>query len=1116
MNISFASIISNIINFSFKLIMRKIILLLFMGLFCVNMFAQKTITGTVRDVTDNLPGVSVQIVGTTRGTVTDLDGNYSITVQEGDRQLSFSFIGMKSQTISIGNRTQINVTMASDDNVLGEVVVSALGIKRENKSLTVAQQRVDAETMAEVRDQNIVSSLSGKIAGVQVTPPGSATGSARIVIRGNSSFTGNNQPLWVVDGMIIDNYDGSSGANAQSNSLDMGNGAADINADDIETIDVLKGPNAAALYGSRAANGAIIITTKKAKEGRFKLSLASNSQFYYISQFPDYENAFGIGHMQRFVNNNEKDLITVDANGNLYPYPGIPNMAEIARGGGNSNGGPHLGQPYLGLDGTIRYYEPKPNNVTDFYQTGHIYTNNVAIEGGNQDNNYRISYTNTRATDVVEKQNLVNKNNVTLRYFNTLVKNITLDSKITYVSDRTKNRRYTNGGSYNPTGMFIKMPRTLSLEELKHYKDDNGNELGNLGDVHNPYWSINETSNQDNKNRIMGSFDLSYQILPSLKLSLRYGKDYNVTQRNEFRNKGASGDPNGWYGEWVNTTNNDTYDFLATFNERFNDFSILATAGAARYDYGWYNTSANIPTLKQAGLAHITNSDDYPSVGEDTGRKRLNAMYGYVSVGFRDWVYLDGTARNDWSSTLPSGNNSYFYPSVGVSFIPSELLDIPSRVFFGKIRASWAQVGNDTDPYRLKTYYDLNSDNIFNAYKYASFQGTLPNADLKPEITTSYETGLDLRFFNGRLVADFTYYNQESKNQIIEAQMAASSGYARRMYNAGVIRNEGVELALSAIPIETKTFSWEVMLNFSKNNSKVLSMVDGLDEIVIGGNRGKYATSNVVKVGYPYGVLKYYSWMRDNEGRRMVDSNGEPVPLADQYMGNVNPDWLLGISNRFRYKSFDLYALIDIKKGGKILSGSRGQGTRASVFSGDEKAREDFWYRRYIMGDGGGANSQWGGSYMDDIYFYIPERYDNDMNTYMVEEVNGVLQKMVDEHGNWIPDPNYEPEKCERYFLPGDVGYYGDSYPELFTYDASYVKFRELSVGYNLPKKFISKLKMTNARISAVGRNIWIIDQNTPKGLDPESSINAGNAQGLEYGALPPTTTFGFDIKISF
>ncbi|MDR0864393.1 MAG: SusC/RagA family TonB-linked outer membrane protein [Candidatus Symbiothrix sp.] len=1089
--------------------MKKIILLMFIGCFCTSLFAQKIITGTVRDASDNLntlPGVSIQVKGTKKGTVTDFDGNYSITVQPGDKDLVFSFIGMKSQTVSIGNKSKIDVTLDSDANVLSEVVVSALGIKRENRSLTVAQQRVDAETMAEVRDQNIVSALAGKVAGVMVTPPPSSTGSARIVIRGNSSFTGNNQPLFVIDGMQIDNNDGSNGVN-KNGGLDMGNGASDINPDDIESIDVLKGPNAAALYGSRAANGVIIITTKKAKDGRFKVSAASNAMFRYISQWPKFQNAFGIGHMSQMIGGNHTVFETEDADGNLYPYPGIPSMQKMMNTiATRSNGGPQVGQPYIGLDGLMHTYSPQPGNVYDFYQKASTFTNNVAVEGGNVDNNYRASFTNFSADDVVEKQNLVDKNTITARFFNTLIKNLTLDSKVTFINEDTKNRRYSNQSDFNPLYMYTIMPRTMTLDQLKYYKTSNGTESVRVGDIHNPYWTINETSNEDKKTRILANFDLSYQILPSLRASVKYGREYIEVKSNEFRNKGAIGSVdaiNGFYKNQINVTDNDMYEWLLVYNQRFNDFSVVGTLGGSQLNYSGYWSNSEIRTLKQAGFAHISNSNDPPRADGSSSRKRINSLYGSASFGYRDFVYLDITGRNDWSSTLPAANNSYFYPSIGVSWIPTEMFKIPSRLFYGKLRASYAQVGNDTSPYNLIPYFNFDADNVFNGYKYASFSETLPNSNLKPEITSSYEIGADLRFLNGRINADITYYKSNSIDQIVRAQMAASSGYAWKMYNAGEIENKGWEVALRVIPVETKVFDWGIDVNFTKNSSMIKSMVEGADRIELG---EVFSLKNVVAQGYPYGSMFGTIWLTDQQGRRMVNTaNGEPVRKENAYLGNFNPDFLLGISNRFRYKDFDLYVLLDMKKGGKLYSGTMRQAIRNGEISGLEKYHESYWEREVIFGDIG--DYRWGGVQFNEngttefnnqnIYYYNPDMYDN------MENMNP-------------KDPNYVPQQCDRYFWPGNVGYYADGYDNLVIYDASFVKLREISVGYNLPKKLISKIKMTNARISLVGRNLWVFYQKTPKGLDPEAALNAGNGQGLESGSLPPTTTLGFDIKIAF
>ena len=1091
--------------------MKKIFLLTLVYCFCTSLIAQKTITGTVKDGSDNslLAGVSVAVKGASRGTVTDVNGQFTLPVQSGDKDLVFSFLGMKTQTVPIGDKNSMTVVMSTDEKVLNEVVVTALGISRPERSLSFSQQGVDAAKMAEVKDQNIVSSLAGKVAGVMVTPPPSSTGSARIVIRGNTSFTGNNQPLFIIDGMQIDNSDGSTSVN-KNGGLDFGNGASDLNSDDIESITVLKGPNAAALYGSNAANGAVIITTKKAKDGRFKVSVSSNGMYHYISQWPEFQNAFGVGHMTQMVGGNSSVLLTTDPNGNPYPYPGIPSMANIMNTISNrSNGAPQIGQPYIGLDGQMHSYLPQPDNVYGFYQTAYAYTNNIAVEGGNTNNNYRVSLTNNSANDVVEKQNMVNRNTLTMRFFNTLVKHLTLDSKLTITDDDTKNRRYSNQDNYNPLYMYTIMPRTMTLDQLQNYKTDGGTELITLGGIHNPYWTINETHNEDIRTRLLANFDLAYQILPSLKATVKYAREFINLSKNEFKNSGALGTPDllGYYSESLNKTNNETYEWQLIYNDRlFRDLSIFAMVGGSQQN--WYNywNSAYLQSLKQAGFANISNSNDPPIADEGTYNKRRNSLYGSASFGYKDYVYLDLTGRNDWSSTLPPANNSYFYPSVGLSIIPTEFFKIPDRIAYGKLRASFAQVGNDTDPYRLTNYYNMTSTNTYNGYKYVSIDGTLANANLKPETTRSIEFGADLRFLNGRINADVTYYKSNSFDQIIQASMASSSGYSQKMYNAGEIQNQGWEVALRFIPISLKQFTWNFDVNFTHNESMVKSMIAGLDEIQIG---EVFSLLEKVKVGYPYGALFGTKWLTDNQGRRMVDpTTGNPVldpTPGGVYLGNFNPQYLLSFGNTFKYKDFDLYVLVDTRKGGKLYSGTYRQAVRNGVISGFEQDQESYWKRATIMGDVGG-NYIWGGTLFkpgtnnnvtnQNIYFYNQAMY-----------VPGTMTPI---------DPNYVPQQCNYYFWPGNVGYYTDSYDNLIMYDASFVKLREISLGYNLPKKLIANAKMSNARISLVGRNLWIFYQKTPKGLDPEAALNAGNDQGLESGSLPPVTTLGFDVKISF
>jgi len=1095
--------------------MRKVFLFVVLCCLYNNAFAQQTISGTVhesKNPSSTLPGVSIQVVGAARGTISDLNGQYSIRIQPGDKELVYCFIGMKCKTVAIGNKTQINVALEEQDDVfLNEVVVSALGIKRQNKSLTVAQQRVDASTLSEVRDANLVSSLAGKVAGMMVTPPASSTGSARIVIRGNSSINGNNQPLFVVDGMQIDNTDGSNGVD-KNGGLDMGNGVADINPDDIESIDVLKGPNAAALYGSRAANGVILITTKKAKEGRFKVSISSNTMMHYISQWPDFQNAFGVGHMSQSGIGGSQSIVYAqkDANGNLYPYPGIPTMQGILNNiASRSNGAPQVGWPYIGLDGLMHSYSPQPDNVYNFYQKAWSYTNNIALEGGTADNNYRVSLTNFKANDVVEKQNLVNRNTLNLRFFNTLLKNLTLDSKVTLTDDDTKNRRYSNQSNYNPLYMYTIMPRTLTLDQLQHYQTIDGKEAVRVGDIHNPYWTINETNNSDNKTRLLINFDLSYQILPSLRANVKYAREYSQTKSDEFRNMGAlGGDDNngkGYYRTQSNQFSNEMMEWLLLYNQRFEHFSLVGTLGGSRMDYMGLWQNSEITELKVPNLKSMQNFDDKAFVNANDGlpsTKRLNSLYGSVSAGYRDFVYLDITGRNDWSSTLPAANCSYFYPSIGISIIPTEIFKVPTKIMYGKLRTSFAEVGNDTNPYNLIPYYELSQNNTFNGYKFASLPGTLPKVDLKPERTRSYEIGADLRFLNGRINADITYYKKNSFDQILSASMAASSGYQNKVFNGGEIENKGWEIMLNARPLETKEFSWSIDVNYTQNESMVKSII-GNSELQIG---EIFSLQNRVVAGLPYGAMFGTVWLTDQQGRRMVNmTNGEPIRKENTYLGNFNPNFMLSLTNHFRWRDFDLYVMVDAKVGGKLYSGTRRQAIRNGVIAGLETANESYWKRSVIMGDGG--DYQWGGVQFSpkgttpitnqNIYYYDPTKYDNIVN------MNPI-------------DPNYVPKQSDLYFWPGNVGYYADGFDNLVIYDASFVKLREVSVGYSFPKKLIAKVKMSNAHISFVGRNLWILYQKTPKGLDPEAALNAGNGQGLESGSLPPSTTFGVDLKIAF
>lgn len=1031
---------------------KHLIILMVCFCSCATLFAQqRTIKGKVIDQTDNSPIPAVTITttdsdGKKHGALTDMNGNYSIDIPQGATILKFSFVGMKEITEKIGNRSTINVTMQEDAITMDEVVVTALGIKREAKALSYSTQGVDMDGINDAKSSNIVSSLSGKIAGVQITPPGINNGSARIVIRGNNSVTGNNQPLFVVDGMPIDNTEGESG------NLDYGNGAADINPDDIENIEVLKGANAAALYGSRAANGVILITTKKGGE-KFKVNINSNCMFQTLVEFPEYQNAYGVGTSFYIDNKNNPPL---------------------AKTNYRSWGSPMMGQPFIGLDGELKAYLPQPNNVKDFYQTATAWTNSISVEGGNKTTQYRISFTNNHSNSVVENFNIDNKSTFNIRLNNQFTNWLSLDTKISYVDDRVTNRQYSKSDSKNPMNSYVHMARSTSLTELYKWKDANGNEIGTHRNFSNPYWIINENGNKDTKKRIISSFVLKIDFTKDLSLQAKAGIDSYNWNGYTFNNKGSMNDSDGQMGTFQRELENYNIEGLLSYNKRWKKFSLMANAGLIMYSNSQTRYDQKINSLLQPGLINISNSSEYPTASQNLSKKKINSIFGAVSLGFNDYLYLDITGRNDWSSTLPAKNNSYFYPSVGSSFIFSEAFKINNNILsFGKIRGSYAVVGSDTSPYRVYDSYSFNG--IFNDATLASLSTTMNNPDLKPEKTYSWEIGTDVRFFNNRLGVDFTYYNTTTKNQIINAQLPTSSGYQKRYYNAGEIQNKGVELMVYGTPIKNRNFSWEINLNWAKNNSKVVSLIEGVDRFQIG-NYSSYIYV-YAEVGKPYGYMRGLGVKRHENGKMiMEDGGGLLMKDPDKEFGTSTPDWTGGITNTFRYKNFDFSFLIDVKKGGLIYSASTGKMLTNGMTAETLFGRDDYYIRKEIYGESDSELS--GGAWFDAVYS--------------------------------------DGTPANKFMSPQSYAYCKPNYAEFTIYDASYVKLRELTFGYTLPKQWINKIKVQRLRLAFVGRNLWTIHKKTPQGFDPEASQTSGNGQGIENGSLPPNAVYGFDIKLTF
>lgn len=1063
-----------LINYAIKIFfdcktlnMKKIYsLLACLCFFSLTVLAQeRTVSGVVTNPEgEPLQGVSVSAnVSNFKGaTLTNAKGAFAINAPSAATALVFSYAGMQTITENINGRNVINVRMAYQTRQLDTLVVTALGIRREAKALSYARQKMDITNITEAPTTNIVTSLSGKIAGIQITPPSSNTGSARIIIRGNNSITGNNQPLFVIDGIPVDNEAGDKNlATSGNNNLDYGNAAANINPEDIENIEVLKGPNASALYGSRAANGAILITTKKASGKRFKVTFNSNTTLQTVTEFPEYQNVFGAGNSYK-----------LEGSGSTSNPLRIPNERVFNR----SWGAPLLGQPVIGINGQVKKYLAEPDNISGFYQSAAMITNSIALEGGNAQNNYRFSYTNFYGNSFVKGINENTRHTINLRVVNNISSKFSFDSKITYTKSTVKNRQYMNGSTKNPIYQYAFMIRDVRLDDYRDYIDSNGNESNTHTDFLNPYWAINENPNKDTKDQVLGAFNANFNFTPWLKLTARLGSEMYWVDGYEFNNKGAQSDPDGFLRTINNKLNNLNADVILTANKKFGNISLNTFAGVGRFQSQTLRRTQQINSLIQPGLINISNSSEFPTATDFVTKKAINSLYGSASFGYKNYLFVDVTARNDWSSTLPVENNSYFYPSVGGSFIITDAFKEAKKILsFGKIRGSYAVVGSDTDPYQLDPTYAFTG--IYNGQAYATLDNTFYNPDLKPEKTASAEGGVDLRFLKDRLSLSYTYYRSATTNQIVTAQISPASGYQKKYYNAGEIKNRGHEIVLGGTPIQNKKLSWDVLVNFAKNNSKVVSLIDGVNSFLLNswfGNANVYA-----EVGQAYGSIRGRGWMRDSLGRKLVAADGGVLTTPNTFLGNALPDWTGGITNNFKLGNFTLSFLVDVRKGGSFYSGTFKRWTQSGNTAFTLTGREDWYLRTYILGED---------PLLTQTGFRFPDTY------------------FVDGRPNdkWLNPMSAFQGK----------GYFANEELEMF--DATYVKLREVVVGYNMPSSLLKRTNISNARLSLSARNLWTIYKNCPRGIDPEASVTSGNGQGIEYGSMPPSTTYGFNLILTF
>ncbi|MGM0579136.1 MAG: SusC/RagA family TonB-linked outer membrane protein [Bacteroidota bacterium] len=1043
--------------------MKKILLTCLMLVFVLHAWAQdRTVSGTVTDAEsgESLPGVNVLIKGTSTGVNTDLDGNYKISVPSDGGTLVFTFIGMANKEVEIGSRSVIDVSMEADIQQLSEVVVTALGIEREQKSLGYSVQEVGGDEIIKAGETNIVNSLQGKISGVQIGGnSGALGGSSRILIRGANSIAGNNQPLFVVDGTPIDNSNfNTTGQSRGASGYDYGNAAQDINPEDIESMSVLKGASAAALYGNRASNGVIIITTKKGKKGKgIGVNVNSGITFANPLILPDYQNEYG---------------------GGFGPFGTNGDGQEIASFAVDQSWGPRLdGRP---VRQWYSYYEDHPNfgeetpweahpdNIKNFYQTQVTLNNNVSFSGSNDKGSFRMSFTNLDQKGIMPnsemKRNTVNFNG---SYY--LTEKLSANASVNYVQSRAEGRPQQGYGDlivqFNHFGQ-----RQLSDAEQQNYIVEATGEQRSWNRISesnsfplyadNPYWIRNQNLQNDGRDRVFGNIGLTYDFTENLSLSGRVLTDFYTDRREGRIAEGSVGQ--SFYSEDVRQVSETNMDLMLKYDGEINDQISLSTfvGGNIRMDKYDRNYGQTQGGLSVPGFYNLENSIDRNVLSDFTSERQINSWFGSLTLGYEDLVFLDATIRNDVSSTLPDGDNSYFYPSVSGTFIFSELdaLDGGDIFTFGKLRASVAQVGNDTDPYRISTVYAPQQN--FGANPAYTLPGTLNNPNLRPEQTNSYELGTELRFLNDRLSFDATYYNNVSTDQIFEVDVSSASGYTAQIINAGKMVNQGVELSLTGAVVQNQDFQWNVLVNWAKNDNRVEELAEGIDNYRLA-NELFGVVSLDARVGQRYGTIYGADFLRDDNGRKVVGSNGNylstssPVPL-----GSILADFTGGIRNSFNYKGINLSFLVDFQQGGALHSVTN----LFAKYSGMTQETVDGNIRQVgLVADGVTEGGEENSTVIDPISFY-----------------------------------------------QGHFGLGG-----AHVYDASFVKLREVVLSYSLPSSIINNTPFTKINLAVEGRNLAILSKKIPH-IDPENVTNSGNIQGLEGGALPSLRSYGFKVSLGF
>lgn len=1005
----------------------------------------KSISGKVTDSSGfPLIGTTVLVKGTKNATVADSNGNYAIKTEKGST-LVFSFMGFLTKEILVNNQENENVILQDDSVTLGEVVVTALGIKRDKRALGYASQELKSDDINKVNSTNFVSNLTGKVSGVQITGSGNGiTSSSRITIRGDKSLNiNNNGPLFIVDGIPINNnvYGvGSSATTQEDLPTDYGNGASEINQENIESVNVLKGAAASALYGSRAANGVIVITTKSGKKNKgLGISISSSFMTSEALRLPEIQGVYGAGSKQIYDPGSDTNL-----------GPRFDSGISILQ---NGSPGYSTGEGQV-LPFQFRY------DLNDFFRKGNSISNSVSLSGSDEKTNFRLSYGKTTNEDIVPNSDL-KRENISLNLNYSISDKWKLNTVATYTKSVSDNTPVTGYGSQGIMYNLLWNHTNVDLDWLKDYwiiKDVKQNSMFSWGD--NPFKIAYENINAFKKGRLFGNISSTYEIDKNLSLMARIGMDNSNDFRWSRRPIGSSRYASGMYREQTIAFTEYNADMLLTYDRTFGDFSTKFSVGANRMNQFTSESKIEGQGISIPGIYNLQNINVTPIQSRNIYKKRINSTYGMANIGYKNYLYLDLTARNDWSSTLPANNNSYFYPSASLSIIPTSLFEMNENIDFLKVRLNAASVGNDTDPYRLVKTYDN-----------GALAGTLTNpsailnSNLKPEIATSYEAGIEAQFFKKRISVDASYYINNSKNQIVGLDISQTTGYTSNVINAGKIQNKGIEIGLGITPVKTTAIEWSLNANFSSNRGTVKELSEGISNYIIA--QGPNGGTIEARVGERMGDIYGLGYLRSPDNQIVHDASGSPIlDNKIKKIGNYNPDWMLGLSTNLRYKNFNFNALFDIRKGGEIYSMTNSIGIESGILALSLPGRE-----------------------------------------------TGIIGKGVVQN----PDGSYSPNTTT---VSAETWYYGNAYrrenTESNTFDASYVKLREVSINYSFPNKWIKAAKIQNMSIGLVGNNLalWTKVPN----IDPETQAISGGTllPGFEVLQFPSSRNYGVKLNVSF